>query len=381
MKNTNSFFDIFPFQTIDWWWLAAASVPLLIGWFYYFYYYLPVKETKLPQVTNYPPISVIICARNAALILERNLPLWLEQDYPNFEVVVVDDCSGDETAYLLVKTAEREPLLKYVLLDPLVIKNQSKKLALSLGIKKAQYEHILLTDADCIPGSNQWIKHMSAQFSNNTSLVLGVSPVSSKSKSLLERIIQYENLMTAMQYLGMSIQGSPFMGVGRNLAYTKTLYNSVGGFSAHHHIPAGDDDLFVQSVANRDNTRTVINPEAYCPTTGPQNFKHYWRQKMRHLFVGKFYQNGIKFRLGLFSLSQLLFWTISIIWIFAGSTFLYPTALILVKVIPEWIIFAQKGKLLQMKKAVALYPLINLFQSFWYIILGTAAFFKKKIIW
>ncbi len=381
LTNTYTFFDLFPFQNYDWWWLIAAIIPVLIGWFYYFHYFSSVKQTAEPTNSDYPPVSVVICARNAALILERNLPLWLEQDYPQFEIVVVDDCSGDETAYLLVTTAEREPLLKYVLLDPLVIKNQSKKLALSLGIKKAQYEHLLLTDADCIPSSNQWIKHMATQFSKNTSLVLGVSPVNSQSNSFLERMVQYENLMTAMNYLGMSIKGSPYMGVGRNLAYTKTLYNSVGGFSAHHHIPAGDDDLFVQSVANDQNTQVVIHPDAYCPTNGPQNFKHYWRQKMRHLFVGKFYTNAVKFRLGLFSISQLLFWIISLVWLFAGSSFLYPTLLIIIKITPEWIIFAQKGKLLNMKKANALYPLLNFIQSFWYIILGTSAFFKKKIIW
>lgn len=381
MKNTFNFFELFPFQTADWWWLLAAAIPMLIGWFYYFYYFTSVKQTEIDQSPNYPPVSVVICSKNAALILERNLPLWLEQDYPEFEVVVVDDCSGDETAYLLVKTAEREPLLKYVLLDPLVIKNPSKKLALSLGIKKAQYEHLLLTDADCIPTSNQWMKHMSAQFSKKTSLVLGVSPVSSDSKSFLERMVQYENLMTALNYLGMGIKGSPYMGVGRNLAYTKSLYNSVGGFSSHHHIPAGDDDLFVQSVANEQNTSVVIHPEAYCPTKGPQNFKQYWRQKMRHLFVGKFYLGSIKFKLGLFSLAQLLFWTISMIWIFAGGSFLYPVVLILLKLLPEWIIFAQKGKLLHMKKANALYPILNFVQTFWYVILGTSAFFKKKVIW
>ena len=204
MTNTYTFFDLFPFQNYDWWWLIAAVIPVLIGWFYYFHYFSSVKQTAEPTNSNYPPVSVVICARNAALILERNLPLWLEQDYPQFEIVVVDDCSGDETAYLLVTTAEREPLLKYVLLDPLVIKNQSKKLALSLGIKKAQYEHLLLTDSDCIPSSNQWIKHMATQFSKNTSLVLGVSPVNSQSNSFLERMVQYENLMTAMNYLGMS---------------------------------------------------------------------------------------------------------------------------------------------------------------------------------
>jgi len=381
VKNIFDFFELFPFQTGDWWWFAAASIPLLIGWFYYFYYFSSVKQTELNHTQSYPPVSIVICAKNAALILERNLPLWLEQDYPKFEVVVVDDCSGDETAYLLVKTAEKEPLLKHVLLDPLVIKNPSKKLALSLGIKKAQYEHLLLTDADCIPSSNQWLKRMSAQFDNKTSLVLGVSPVSSESKSFLERMIQYENLMTALNYLGMGIKGSPYMGVGRNLAYTKSLYNSVGGFSAHHHIPAGDDDLFVQSVANDQNTKVVIHPEAYCPTKGPQNFKQYWRQKMRHLFVGKFYLSSIKFKLGVFSLAQLLFWTISMIWLIVGSSFIYPLVLILFKVTPEWIIFAQKGKLLQMKKANALYPILNFIQSFWYIILGTSAFFKKKVIW
>lgn len=359
---------------------VLATVLFSVGWFYFFYYFNPIKLTPSEPITAFPPVSIIISARNSVLKLEDNIQHWLTQDYPNFEVVIIDDRSSDETAYFLVKTAEKEPLLKYVLLDPDVIKNGSKKLALTLGIKKAKNNYFLLTDADCIPSSDQWLKHMATGFTHKKDIVLGVSPVNTK-KSFLGRLTQYENLLTAMQYLGMSIKGKPYMGVGRNLAYTRGIYDSVGGFSKHHHLPAGDDDLFVQEASNANNTVVCIQPESYVNTEGPKNWKEYWKQKMRHLWIGKQYRSDVKTSLAWLPISQLLFWTIIIIWFITGSSWLWPIIPIIVKIVPEWIIFVKKGKLLNMPLAGPYYLFYNIFYSFWYVVISMNAFFKRKIVW
>ena len=351
-----------------------------MGWFYFFNYFNPIKPTQTEPITAFPPVSIIIAARNSVLKLEDNLPHWLNQDYPNFELVIVDDRSGDETAYFLVKTAEKEPLLKYVLLDPDVIKNGSKKLALTLGIKKAKYNHFLLTDADCIPSSDQWLKQMAVGFTHKKDIVLGVSPVKTK-KTFLGRLSQYENLLTAMQYIGMAMKGKPYMGVGRNLAYTRSIYESVGGFSKHHHLPAGDDDLFVQDAANSNNTVVCIHKESFVNTNGPANWKEYWKQKMRHLWIGKQYRSDVKFTLAWLPISQLMFWVAIFLWFILGSSWLWPIVPILIKIVPEWIIFVNKGKLLGMPLAGPYYLFYNIFYSFWYVIITVNAFFKKKIIW
>lgn len=368
------------FEQVDMILCVLATVLFSVGWFYFFYYFNPIKLTPSEPITAFPPVSIIISARNSVLKLEDNIQHWLTQDYPNFEVVIIDDRSSDETAYFLVKTAEKEPLLKYVLLDPDVIKNGSKKLALTLGIKKAKNNYFLLTDADCIPSSDQWLKHMATGFTHKKDIVLGVSPVNTK-KSFLGRLTQYENLLTAMQYLGMSIKGKPYMGVGRNLAYTRGIYDSVGGFSKHHHLPAGDDDLFVQEASNANNTIVCIQPESYVNTEGPKNWKEYWKQKMRHLWIGKQYRSDVKTSLAWLPISQLLFWTIIIIWFITGSSWLWPIIPIIVKVVPEWIIFVKKGKLLNMPLAGPYYLFYNIFYSFWYVVISMNAFFKRKIVW
>lgn len=368
------------FEQVDMILCVLATVLFSVGWFYFFYYFNPIKLTPSEPITAFPPVSIIISARNSVLKLEDNIQHWLTQDYPNFEVVIIDDRSSDETAYFLVKTAEKEPLLKYVLLDPDVIKNGSKKLALTLGIKKAKNNYFLLTDADCIPSSDQWLKHMATGFTHKKDIVLGVSPVNTK-KSFLGRLTQYENLLTAMQYLGMSIKGKPYMGVGRNLAYTRGIYDSVGGFSKHHHLPAGDDDLFVQEASNANNTVVCIQPESYVNTEGPKNWKEYWKQKMRHLWIGKQYRSDVKTSLAWLPISQLLFWTIIIIWFITGSSWLWPIIPIIVKVVPEWIIFVKKGKLLNMPLAGPYYLFYNVFYSFWYVVISMNAFFKRKIVW
>jgi poly-beta-1,6-N-acetyl-D-glucosamine synthase len=373
-----AFFQSLYVSPTDTWFFVILGVLLLSGSYQFLYYFNRVRLQK-GHAAQRPPASIIICARDAALHLEKHLIDWLSQDYPEFEVVVVDDCSADETAYLLVTEAEKHPRLKFVLLDPAVIKNGGKKLALTLGIKKAQYEHLVLTDADGIPRSDQWLKTMMSGFEEGKDIVLGVAPL--QSKGLLGGLIHYENVFTALNYLGRALRGRPYMGVGRSLAYTKSIYHSVQGFSSHHHIPAGDDDLFVQSVAHSKNTAVVIEPMAFIDSKGPKDFAAYWRQKMRHLWVGKFYKAKVSLALSVLPLVNILFWLGIILYFFMSSTWLYPTLFLLVKLVPEWIIFYRKSRLLDMNIAAPYYPLWNLFHSFWYLFVGIKAFFKKRIIW
>ena len=307
---------------------VLATVLFSVGWFYFFYYFNPIKLTPSEPITAFPPVSIIISARNSVLKLENNIQHWLTQDYPNFEVVIIDDRSSDETAFFLVKTAEKEPLLKYVLLDPDVIKNGSKKLALTLGIKKAKNNYFLLTDADCIPNSDQWLKHMATGFTNKKDIVLGVSPVNTK-KSFLGRLTQYENLLTAMQYLGMSIKGKPYMGVGRNLSYRKALFEQNGGFGPHLNVLAGDDDLFVNRVANPGNVAVCLDPESFTISIPKENWSDWVSQKRRHFSVSALYKQSDQFRLLILNASRSLGWILlPILFLLPGG--LFPASFLLV---------------------------------------------------
>jgi glycosyltransferase involved in cell wall biosynthesis len=379
--NTQDFLQQLSFERIDVSFAIVVGLSMIFAFIFLFGYFSKVKRTEAQAViSNTPGISIIVASRNAKKLLEQNLPNWLAQDYPHFEVIIANDRSTDNTPLYLIEQQQIHPKLKVVSLDADFVKMGGKKLALTLAIKKAQYQHFLLTDVDCTPSSDQWLKHMATQFTAEKNIVLGVAPIKT-GKGFLAALIQHENLLTALHYLGLAASNKPYMGVGRNLAYTRKVYESVNGFSSHHHLPAGDDDLFVQEAANSSNTNVCINPYAFCYSEGPTNWKGYWKQKNRHMWVGKSYQSGVKQLLSIYPMAQLFFWIGIILWFALGTQWLWPTIAIIIKITPEWIIFYKKGKLLQMSKSIPMYPLFNLFESFWYVVTGINAFFTKKIIW
>ena len=171
------------------------------------------------------------------------------------------------------------------------------------------------------------------------------------------------------------------MGVGRNLAYTRKAYDSVNGLSSHYHIPAGDDDLFVQEASLKNPTSIYIHQEAFTFSDGPKTWKGYWKQKQRHLWVGKNYLSAVKFQLFWFPFSQFAFYGILLWWMILSKTWFIPILLLIIKWIPEWIIFGIKAKLLHMPKATPIFPILSIFQAFWYLTTGIFAFIKKKITW
>ena len=375
------FYALFELNNIDQALLTASILFAIISWLYYFLIFTKIKITAVTPINQkLPGISLIVAARDAKKHLIDNLPSWLDQDYPEFEIIIANDRSSDGTTLYLTEQARIHSRLKVVQLDIDVVKTGGKKLALTLALKKAQYLYFILTDADCKPASKDWIRAMFQGFGDGNEIVLGVAPLTA-GNGLLGSLIHYENTLTAMSYLGFGLQGKAYMGVGRNLAYSRKSYDSVNGFSSHYHIPAGDDDLFVQEASIKNNTGVVINPSAYTYSSGPKTWKQYWRQKQRHLWVGKNYSPNIKFQLFWFPFAQLAFYSLLIFWFFASVHWVWPVLVMIIKWIPEWIIFGLKAKLLKMPKATPIYPVLNFFQAFWYAVTGIFAFFKKKIVW
>lgn len=299
--------------------LAFFSVLLfsiLVQLFYYFLVFIRVtaRSGKVYKGADadLPPVSVVICARNEEENLEEFLPLILEQQYPNFEVVVVDDCSEDDTDMVLRRLSARYPHLKTTSIKPDLKFNHGKKLALTLGIKAASHEWLLLTDADCKPHSEFWIREMAKNFKSPNQMVLGYGGYM-PAKGLLNRLIRIDAFYVAMQYLGFAKLGLPYMGVGRNLAYRKELFFENKGFANHNHIPSGDDDLFVQQVALKSNTTVEYGQMAHTRSVANSSIKGWVRQKRRHLTTSPMYRKGIKVWLGLEPLSRLMFWTAGIV--------------------------------------------------------------------
>jgi biofilm PGA synthesis N-glycosyltransferase PgaC len=282
--------------------------------FYYLYFFLSIQLKKRSEAASAgdKPVSVIICARNEAENLRILLPLILEQEYPDFEVVVVNDCSEDESEYILNQLLEKYKHLKVTS----IVKDQKfihgKKLALTVGIKAARNEWLLLTDADCRPESVNWISCMSEHFTEKNDLVLGYGGFE-YGKGILNNIIRYDSLFIAMQYLGFAIRGFTYMGVGRNLAYRKSVYNDNKGFSSHHELRSGDDDLFINEVSRKARSSVEYRKAAQTRTKAKGTLREWWYQKKRHMTTGSRYKLGDKFLLILEPLSRLLFYAMFIV--------------------------------------------------------------------
>lgn len=279
---------------------------LVIQLFYFLFFF--IRLTFFKQKTEnerLPPVSVIVCARNEEKNLMDNLPRLFEQDYPDYEVVVVNDRSWDETKDVLHAFQQKYNNLHVINIPDSELNNLGKKLAITLGVKGASNEYLLLTDADCVPSSDQWIRTMAGSFTRK-SLVLGYSPYQ-KQKGLLNKIIRFDTVQIGVQYLSFALAGLPYMGVGRNMSYRKELFFSVGGFKSHYHIASGDDDLFVNQVAKESAVDIVIDPKAQMVSTPKETFSEWWIQKRRHFTTSTHYRWVHKLFLGLFPLSLLFF--------------------------------------------------------------------------
>ena len=252
--------------------------------FYYLFFFsrLAFFKTAIKNNTQTHPVSVIICARDEAANLAKNLPGSLVQAYSTtHEVIVVNDNSFDDSKYLLEEFERNFKHLKVVELKQEAKMIPGKKFPLSVGIKTAKYEIVLLTDADCVPSSEHWIEKIQESYDDSTEIVLGYGAYHKK-KGLLNRLIRWETFHTALQYLSYALAGKPYMGVGRNLSYKKAIFFRHKGFSSFNHISSGDDDLFINTAATKNNTKINISPEAFTLSDSPNTWNQWVKQKRRH---------------------------------------------------------------------------------------------------
>jgi poly-beta-1,6-N-acetyl-D-glucosamine synthase len=319
--------------------LALASVFLitfLIQLYYYLGIYLKVallKKDAEEQITPSVPISVIICSRDEEENLETFLPAVLEQDYPNFEVVVVNDCSTDNSEFTLDRMLKKYPNLRVTTIKQDEKFTHNKKLALTVGIKAAKNEWLVLTDADCRPESNKWLATIASNFSDDSEIVLGYGGFFDE-KGFLNKLIRFDSLFIAMQYFGFALKGRPYMGVGRNLAYKKEVFFRNKGFASHAHFDSGDDDLFINEVAKGNNTRVEFRHNAHTRTLSKTSYNRWVIQKRRHITTFKKYRLFSKIMLSGETVSRILFFGSSI----ALIALLYYPWVIASIVLARWIV-------------------------------------------
>ena len=314
-------------MVFDWIMLGLFFAAFLIQLGYYLLVFLklplykPAKKRKSAK-----SVSVIICAKNEEENLERFLPLVLEQDYPEFEVVVVNDCSTDGTEQLLSEMSVRYKHLRYTSIPSNEKFLHGKKLAVTIGLKSALYDHVLLTDADCYPASDLWLQKMTSNLTREKKIVLGYGGYERK-KGLLNLLIRYETVFTAIQYLSYAICGRPYMGVGRNLAYEKALFFNNKGFASHYHLSSGDDDLFVNEIAVKENTAVEISKESHTLSIPKTSFRNWIKQKKRHLSAGVHYKWGSRIRIAGELISRMVIYT-TLVLVSALSIWRWPVVLL-----------------------------------------------------
>lgn len=308
---------------------------------------LAFYKQKKSDVQKQLPASVIICAKNEAHNLKKFLPTILSQDYSDYEVIVVNDCSEDETELVLAELKSKFPHLYYTNI-PIDHKfSHGKKLAISLGIKAAKHENMVFTDADCKAESDLWLQHMMKGFSNpSKDIVLGFGGYE-KRKGFINLLVRYDTFFAAIQYFGYALSGKPYMGVGRNLAYKKSLFNKNNGLQSHMHIASGDDDLFISETADKKNTTVVIHPEAHTTSVSPLTMRKWRDQKSRHLTTATHHKRSIQFSLILEIISRIILLSVGIYLILINTFVIIAASAILSRLMIQLFLWRRIAKQLK----------------------------------
>lgn len=313
------FFGTVSFSLLEICLLGTLLVVFFIQLYFYIRYFMgiirhnkQVVKDEVELMVEKQPVSVVICARDEEENLRKFLPFILEQDYPDYEVIVVNDGSTDGTDDYLSLMVKQFAHLRTTFVPAGATNVSTKKLGLTLGIKAAKNDLIVFTDADCMPEGKDWLSRMVRNFTPETEFVLGYGGYLHK-KGFLNRLIKYDTLFVAIQYLGMAQARRPYMGVGRNLAYRRETFFRMKGFATTLNMKSGDDDLMVNRGATRENTAIEVSPESVTWSEPKTSFKNWYIQKERHLSVSDSYNSSSKMRLAVEPISRGLFYILTVL--------------------------------------------------------------------
>lgn len=365
-----------------WTLLAVTAITFLIQIYYFIFEFATTGFSKdsTSAIKPVQPVSVIICARNELKNLKSFLPFILEQDYPKYQVIVVNDCSWDESGKYLEEMEDAFPQLKVITLKEQEKYRHGKKFALTLGIKGAAYEHLLFTDADCKPAGTDWITRMMEKFEPGKEIVIGYGPYENM-PGILNKWIRFDTAQNAMFYLGRAIKGKAYMGVGRNLAYTKSLFFRNKGFAGHYHLMSGDDDLFINETATPVNTAVQLNPGSFTYSKPKTSFNTWFWQKKRHLTTGPFYKSRDKQVSSLYFISLFLFWLSVIVSLVLKLNWELTVSMLSTRLAIQMLIYWKGFRKLAENDLLIFTPLFDLFTAILYPALAVSNLMIKTKSW
>jgi cellulose synthase/poly-beta-1,6-N-acetylglucosamine synthase-like glycosyltransferase len=381
-------------------WLSYPTLTILLGLFctivlVQLYYILFVftrllfrQQPEPPK--NYPAVTVVVCAHNELENLRELLPMLNEQDYPKYEVIVMNDRSWDGTEEFAETEAKTLEKIRFFHIEQEYDHVTPKKYAITTAVRNAKYDIVLLTDADCRPTTDQWIKGMVSHLTSDKDIVLGFSPYQ-KTSGFLNRLIRFETFYVAVQYLSLALAGKPYMGVGRNLMYRKPLFLQNKGFYTHLRVVGGDDDLLINEVANRQNTAICIDSDTFTVSEPKKTWGSWYLQKKRHLSVSKYYKPANKARLAVLSATHVLLWLI-FLGLAVACVFVYPFqfdyyiavgGLFGVRLLAQWIVLGLATRKLHKSVSWLVIPFMDFILFIYYVIMSFVMWInrRKKVRW
>lgn len=381
--------------------LAAVGLLFVIQLLYLFLLYnAPArlwgkKTTDCPSAENLPRLSLIITTSNQDYLLQKNLPAVLEQDYPDFEVVVVDDNSTDETADILQQLQNRYPHLRTTFVPPTSRRISHRKLALTLGIKAATGDWLAFTDADCHPATNQWLRSLTAEIVNSSSstnknaaeAVIGYTGYE-HSRGLAALLRRFDTQLRGLRLLGLAAHGKAHMAYGTNLLYRRSIFFDAKGYSSHLNLERGDDDIFVNENIPSRSIRAAISPDAAVLCT--DTTRRHWRLERMGRIATRRHLHGIqRLVLGFDTLSRILYIvaslaviaiaivfkaSVSLWWIFLVAVFV----LLAIRYALSWMVWNRSARAIGDTPYGPAIPLLECLHPFWELGLRLRYLFTSK---
>ena len=355
--------------------IASWCLSVVILVVYYQVVFLPRQRKEGVRLLEVQEgVSVVIAVKNGVDELATNLSFIVNQQYSLFEVIIVDDHSDAQEGLKLQSLVNSFPSVQVIHSN----QPQGKKHALTIGIQHAQFPYILCTDADCRPITQQWISSMMST-KGDSAIVLGYSPYEKRS-GWLNRLIRFETIMTAIQYISWTMLRRPYMAVGRNLLFSKAAFHQLNPFEHTLHIPYGDDDNLVQAATGKAAIEPCLDPLSFVSSQPPVTWRAWLRQKHRHLSAGFSYSKGTWWQPGLFAIALIWHWlALIVIWICCANTLLLIGMIIALAL--RWIIYASWTKQLQDRDTALYFPLLEMAYAIYLAYAGIWAVLAKRKTW
>ncbi len=329
-------------------------------------------------------ISVIVAARNEEKHLTSLLNSLLAQEYPQdrFEIIVVNDHSVDNMDYILENFSKKYPQIKYITITEELPYLIGKKRALTEGIKHAQGEVLMFTDADCRPGKF-WVSSMNEVFARGFDVVVGYSPLKCQSKSFDKRIIY---ILKKLERLAMFTFSAGSIGwnwgitaTGRNIAYKKKVFESLKGYEGIGHIPSGDDDLFLQKISKSHSCKIgfATHPDSYVLSVEEKSHSQTFQQEKRRGSKWRYYPALIKF-VSLLAFIFLLLLFITFILALAGVvTWRFFLIVFLAKSFFDLLILLRGATIFREYVSLLVFPFVEVLYAPYFVIFGLLGTFSK----